>query len=873
MQKLKQQYSVKSYPLSLTQTVIFTLVTTILAVLLTMYVFLYYEGNAFFDELSASVLSAKKVKIEEAIHDYIDAPAQSNAILLHAVGREAGDTFPVRNLIGEMVNTLCNVFTHQQYLNQVRFGGVNGDFVQVAHGKAQVHEHYLTLRDAGTHHQLTTYSRLNLSSSVKAILPDYQINQQDWFSAVVRDQMPHWTAAFRDDRYDDEIGVTFSSPAFNRQGKFVGVVASEIRLNELNRHLEKFKPSPESILLIVNEKNRLISSSIPALMHAMLAGEPHSPLQLPTLQQTAVPAIMAADNALRHQTHQGLLSFKIGNAVFYVRAFPITDRDSLLHWQGIVISPASNLTHTIVKYLLMTMGMLFIVFFLGLLVVFWGLSRVTKPLQDIVRKADTLATYRWAPPANKRHFPEIASLETTFMALSHKLADSFDAQRREIEEDPSTGLLTRRGLLRQTSLYQRRNLLALLHISNMNAIINSLSAEYGEKFMGEFIHRLSTLLPTNTLIARDSVDKLIVVFPGQTQRKDHQRYCNLLSALFTDAEYAAQFTVSTYIYTGNAGLVWADLCEGSIEKTLREAWIALRYAQKQGNGIAMFFAREMHVAERDNIQLHEHLNDAFQRKEFSLQLQPIVDLHEVSLFAEGECLLCWRSEIVGEIPAERFIPLAEESGLIIPLGRWFIEEACRELAAMIVRGAPANFMLHIKISPAQLLQQDFAWHLLDAIRRNGLVAGNICLGLTERFLMNDVARVIRVVGYLRRHDISVALDGFGVNTSGWSLLHRLSFDYIKIDHRLISQNIDEDKAELIIGSLVALAQSFAVPLIVGGIEGEREKQQLCALGCQKVQGDYFGRSAPFPLYPVNSRIAGSDRQKLANEADRDRNRQ
>lgn len=105
------------------------------------------------------------------------------------------------------------------------------------------------------------------------------------------------------------------------------------------------------------------------------------------------------------------------------------------------------------------------------------------------------------------------------MALSHKLAESFDAQRREIEEDKTTGLFSRTGLLRQTSLYQGRNLLALVHISNMNAIINSLSTEYGEKFISDYILRLHNLLPTNTLIARDTVDKLIVVFPDKLSQK------------------------------------------------------------------------------------------------------------------------------------------------------------------------------------------------------------------------------------------------------------------------------------------------------------------------------------------------------------------
>lgn len=848
MQILKKQLSVNSYPFTLTQAIIFTLVTTIIVVLLTTYAFLYYEGYAFFDEVSADILRAKRVNIEEVIHDYIDVPVQANAILVHAIGRQSSAAIPVRSLIGEMVNTTNNVFSNKHYLNLVEFGAVNGDFLQAAHGKVASND-YLAVKDARTAHHLTVYSHLTVNSLVKAVLPDYQITQRDWYAAVAKDQSPHWTKPFRDYEYDNEIGVAFSSPAFNRAGQFVGVVASELHLNELNKSLEKFKPHPDSILLIVNENNELISSSVPSLTRSMLAGGKHSSLYLPTLENTHLPVLVAASRILKAHQQSGVHFFTSGNEEYYIDAFPITDRDGLLHWTGIVISPARMITRTIIKYIAITMGMLFIIFSLGLLVVFCGLSRAVKPLWDIVRKAEQLVTHRWLPPDNKRHFPEIASLETTFMALSYQLAESFDAQRREIEEDQPTGLLTRAGLLRQASLYQSRNLLALLHISNMNTVINSLSTEYGEKFISDYILRLRNLLPTNTLIARDKVDKLIVVFPGQTQPKERRRYSELLSSLFIDVKNEASLTANKYVYTGNIGLVTAEIREENIEQTLREAWIALRHAQKQGNGVATFFSGEMHEAELYNIQLHESLHDAIQHHEFHLVLQPIVDLQDQSAFQEGECLLRWCSEAEGEIPPDRFIPLAEESGLIIPLGRWIIEEACRELSAMIRRGAPANFILHINVSAIQLLQQDFAWHLMDVIYRHGLVTGNICLEITERLLMNDAARISRMIAYLRRHGIAVALDDFGVNLSSLPYLHTLSFDSIKIDRRLICQFADEDKAESMIASLIVLAQGFKVPVVAEGIEDEAIKNQLRDLGCQKAQGYLFGHPAPFTIFP------------------------
>ena len=148
---------------------------------------------------------------------------------------------------------------------------------------------------------------------------------------------------------------------------------------------------------------------------------------------------------------------------------------------------------------------------------------------------------------------------------------------------------------------------------------------------------------------------------------------------------------------------------------------------------------------------------------------------------------------------------------------------------------------------------------MDAIYRHGLVTGNICLEITERLLMNDAVRISRMIAYLRRHGIAVALDDFGVNLSSLPYLHTLSFDSIKIDRRLICQFADDDKAESMIASLIVLAQGFKVPVVAEGIEDEVIKNQLRDLGCQKAQGYLFGHPAPFADFPfLASALTASD---------------
>ncbi|HAT1610953.1 TPA: EAL domain-containing protein [Raoultella planticola] len=848
MQILKKQFLIKRYPLSLTHSILLTLLTMVIVVLITVYTFLYFQGFAFVDEVSRGILSAKRTAIEEAIRSDIDVPIQSNAIIVHTIGREEGATIAVRDLISDMANSVTNVFTEKQSLSTVEFGGVNGDLVQVIHDKRRPDSDALVLKDAQTQHKLTVYSHLSADAAVKKIIDNDHLLQHAWFTSAASGQNAGWTTAFRDDDDPQNMAVAFSSPAFNRAGKFVGVVASELYLNQLNHSLESLKPFPGSILLIVNEQHQAIASSLPALSPAIRTQKARSALTLQSLEASGIPAIVAADKAIKGAPRPGLQSIEVEGETYYVDAFPIRDRESRLKWQGIIISPTKAIAHTVVKYLMMTMGVLLLILILGLLMVCLVLSRVVKPLQDIVRKADQLATHRWTPPNNKRHFPEIVSLETTFMALSYKLAESFESQRRKIEEDEATGLLTRAGLLQHDSLYSRRNLLGLVHISNMNTIINSLGAEYGNTFINEFIRRLRARLPTDTLLARDKDDKLIIVFPGINQQKDYHRYRELISSLFICDGLDQHPSGKRYVYTGNAGMVFGELTGQNITRLLQEAWLTLKQTQKQGNGVVSLFSSAMRDQELSTLRLHEQLSDAIQRQEFHLVLQPIIDQGDEARCNEGECLIRWHSSTLGDVPPDRFIPLAEETGLIIPLGKWIIEEACRELAQMIARGAPETFVIYINVSAIQLLQQDFAWHLMDSIRRNGLSNDNVCIEITERVLVNHVQRIGKMLSYLRRHGISVSLDDFGANFSSLSCLHSLPFDSIKIDQRFVNGYLDDEKAKSVMDSLIVLARGFNVPLIAEGIEDEAVKRQLKQLGCQKAQGYYFHRPAEFASF-------------------------
>lgn len=828
MQNLKKQFAVRTYPLSLTNTILTLFIVASFIVFGLLYITLRHEGMYVQDTLSEKLLNEKSETIKSVIETRLDVPRQANAILRYAIARRQESVIEPLSLRSEMLNILDNVYTDGTQLNLIQFGSRHGDYIGLAHTPHNEQGEYLTLKSEATDNALVSYAGTTPDSAVEMVNPHYQMTSRPWYAPVEKEHHSWWTEVYRDVNQAGEFGVTFSVPAYNRQGEFVGVIASELHLSTLNQLLARLNPFPEGNILIVDRQQRLIAASSPETARQLLS-------QLPDASG---------------QSQTGAIS--IGGHHYYINRFRITGHNERPEWQGILMIPTSVMDQTLHRFSFVIFSTLLLVFTIGILLASAILSRITFPLRAITRKANQLASYQWTLSHDKRHFPEIAALETTFGALSHKLSDSFEALRKQIEEDPTTGLLTRSGLLKQKALYKRRNLLGLVHISNMKTIINSLGQDYGDRFIDEFIFRIRKLLPTETLIARDKIDKLIIVLPGINQHRDYQRYHDILHSLFLDEHIEHHATHQNYVFTGNVGMVNHDITPETISTLLMKAWIALKQAQKEGNAVVSLFSQEMHAREICNIQLHKYLSDAIHHHEFQLVLQPIVSQSDPQHCREGECLVRWHSEKLGTIAPERFIPLAEETGLIVPLGKWIIEQACYELAELIARGAPPDFRLHINITGTQLLQADFAWYLMDTISRNGLTNQNICLEIAESTLLHNVQRSGQVLNYLRRHGITIAIDDFGSGFSSLTSLYTLPFDSIKIDRYFICGALTDDKKRSVISAMIVLAQGFNVPVIAVGIEDGETERQLRELGCDKGQGNYFSPPALFSDWECES---------------------
>jgi diguanylate cyclase (GGDEF)-like protein/PAS domain S-box-containing protein len=280
------------------------------------------------------------------------------------------------------------------------------------------------------------------------------------------------------------------------------------------------------------------------------------------------------------------------------------------------------------------------------------------------------------------------------------------------------------------------------------------------------------------------------------------------------------------------------------ETLLRNADLALYRAKHDGKGTFRFFEQAMDERLQQRRMMEQELRLAMLREEFSLHYQPLFD--GASLAIEGfEALLRWQHPERGRISPGEFVPVAEESGLIAPLGRWVLQTACAEAASW-----PVPWRVAVNLSPAQFKQRDLPQMVGQILRETGLAAARLELEITEGILIDDSARALVILGELKALGVRIALDDFGTGYSSLSYLRRFPFDKLKIDASFVRALGEGGEAEAIVRAIMALGRSLGLSVTAEGVETEDQLARLRAEDCDQVQGFLLGRPMPPDALPL-----------------------
>ncbi|MCU0942021.1 MAG: EAL domain-containing protein, partial [Hydrogenophaga sp.] len=264
--------------------------------------------------------------------------------------------------------------------------------------------------------------------------------------------------------------------------------------------------------------------------------------------------------------------------------------------------------------------------------------------------------------------------------------------------------------------------------------------------------------------------------------------------------------------------------------------------KSMGRNTLCFFDPTMQAAMSANARIGSDLRDGLRRGEFRLYYQPQVD--RAGVITGVEALMRWMHPERGLVYPADFIPVAEDSGLILPLGHWALETACAQLAAWARRPETANLSIAVNVSVRQFRHPDFVDSVMACIRNSGIKPQRLKLELTESLLADRMEITIEKMGMLKALGVTLSLDDFGVGYSSLSVLKRLPLDQLKIDKGFVADVLTDPNDAAISRAIIALAQSLSLQVVAEGVETVEQRDFLAYQGCDQFQGHLFSRPLP-----------------------------
>ncbi len=388
--------------------------------------------------------------------------------------------------------------------------------------------------------------------------------------------------------------------------------------------------------------------------------------------------------------------------------------------------------------------------------------------------------------------------------------------------------------------------LALIDIDDFSDINDAFGHHFGDQVLQAVVLRMTDVLGPNTAMARVGADTFGVL-------GEQSRVCpECVQSVFADPIVVAGERLQL---SATTGLVRLGESKAVGSELLLDAQIALKRAKQMNRGASQYFSAAMGTDARERFKLLKGLRTGFEENRLFVVYQPQVELLTGRTLG-AEALLRWKTEDGRFVPPDQFIPLAEQSGLIISIGEFVLRTACFQLKRMLDQGH-SEFRMAVNISLAQFRHPGFIDTLSAALRDSSVAGANLELEITESMAMEDADLVMHLLADIKRHGVSVAIDDFGTGFSSLSQLRQLQVDRLKIDRAFVQEAQTSSAGSTIAQMVINLGKGLGLTVIAEGIETEEQRQHLIGLGCHEGQGWLFARPMPAEqletwLAPVNA---------------------
>ncbi len=447
------------------------------------------------------------------------------------------------------------------------------------------------------------------------------------------------------------------------------------------------------------------------------------------------------------------------------------------------------------------------------------------------------------------HLPD-GSFVQTFTDIT-KRAEAEAHVARLASEDPLTGLPNRRvfrAALDQISrqkdsgptIKKHEFAVLFLDLDRFKVVNDTLGHRIGDVLLQEVAKRLKSVLRMEDVLARLGGDEFAIVVRNVESRAGLATLANRLVEAVVQPYEINDYRIRSSVSIGIA--VGPDDGENA-DDLLMAADLALYAVKGTNRGTFQFYHSSMNRDLNDRRQLELDLREAIERKELELHYQPIVNLRRNTITG-FEALARWRHPVKGMVPPAVFIPVAEDSGLIVPLGAWALMEACRNAAQW-----PGDLNVAVNLSPVQFAAPNLFETIEQTLAETGLAPHRLELEITERIFMEDSENTLATLRRIKELGVRIAMDDFGTGYSSLSYLRSFPFDKIKVDRAFVSDLSERNEHVVIVQAVVSIARALGMTTTAEGVETEAQQQFLAALGCDEVQGYLFSPPVPVERLP------------------------
>ncbi|OGT03735.1 MAG: hypothetical protein A3F73_04440 [Gallionellales bacterium RIFCSPLOWO2_12_FULL_59_22] len=473
----------------------------------------------------------------------------------------------------------------------------------------------------------------------------------------------------------------------------------------------------------------------------------------------------------------------------------------------------------------------------------------------------------WSLRKNGEIYPgrlSITAVKGNAGEITHHVATLHDITARKAAEaeiktlgfyDSLTGLPNRRLLLDRlkhalasSTRSGREAALLFIDLDDFKTINDSLGHATGDMLLQQVAQRLTSCVREGDTVARLGGDEFVVMLEDLSKQafEAAEQTEAVGEKILATLNQAYQLGSHEYRGTPSIGATLFNDQQSGVEELLKQADLAMYQAKKAGRNTLRFFDPEMQTSVNARAALEKELRNAIANNEFRLHYQIQVDSSHQSLGAEA--LIRWMHPKQGLLSPSQFIPLAEETGLILLIGEWVLDTACAQLKAWQQDAPTRNLILSINVSAKQFRQANFVDQVKAALQRHAINPSSLKLELVESLLLENIEETIATMNVLNEIGIRFSLDDFGTGYSSLQYLKRLPLNQLKIDQSFIRDLATDSSDQAIVRTIIAMADSLNLGIIAEGVETEAQQQLLLDKGCTNYQGYLFSKPLPIEQF-------------------------